>query len=172
MTNIEKLIALTWLDKRLGEEIAALRLDVREHYLDRMAHEVDDHDEPRTSFGYYLGDEKLASFWFKRTKAKPERKETVVTCYDWDAALDDDNPDFAAWLGEYVKGHIGELAERYVRETGDMVDGVLAEEVITPGTPAKVDPSAFYVKPNMERIERVMKPQLPSVVAGLLEGGR
>ena len=169
MNPVEYLIALDYIEKKVRSEKADARKEVEAHYRDRMTHERDRYGNPRRSFGYYLGDEKLAAFYFSQAKPKPERRDVVATCYDWDAAMEDDNPDFAEWLAKRIKSHIGELAEEYVRETGDLVDGVAVEERVTPAEPA--GPEKFNFRPNMERIERHMQPRLPEVVAGLLEGG-
>lgn len=170
MNNIEYLIALDYIEKKVKAEKASARKEAEAHYRDRMAHEVDRFGEPRRSFGYYMGDEKLAAFYFSQTKPKPEKREIVATCYDWDAAMADDNPDFAEWLAKRIKAHIGELAEEYVRETGDLLDGVTVEERVTPAESAGAP--KFNFRPNTARIEKHMQPRLPEVVAGLLEGGR
>lgn len=169
MNCAEWLITLDYLEDRLKEAKAEARREAEIHYRDRMAHEVDRHGEPKRSFDYCLGDEKLAAFYFSRGKEKPERRELVAICYDWDAALADDNPEFEEWLAAYVKGHIGELAEQYVRETGDQVDGVAVEEKVTPAVPA--GPDKFNFRPNKARIEKYVQPRLPEAIAGLLEGG-
>jgi len=166
VNSIEYLMALDFIERKLKAAKAEARQEVEAHYRDRMAHELRKDGEPRRSFGYYLGDEKLAAFYFSQSKPKPERRETVATCYDWDAAMADDNPDFAEWLAKRIKSHIGELAEEYVRETGDLVDGVAVEERVTPAEPA--GPEKFNFRPNVRRIEKHMQPRLPEVVAGLL----
>lgn len=168
MTNIERLIALDFLRKAVDAEIRRVRPEVEAHYHDRMTHEADDSGEPVRSFGYWLGGEKLASFYFPQTKSKPERRRRVVRCYDFDAVLDDDNDDFAEWLSKYIRGHIGELAERYVTETGDALAGVVVEDEVMPGEAPTVKPMQFRI--NEGRIRRLMRPQLPDLVAGLLEG--
>lgn len=170
MNPTERLIALDYVKKRIEEEIKALRPQVLDGYRERMGHETNDDGTPRTTFGYYVGGQKVASFWFNSTKPEPERRKVVATCYDWDAALADENPDWEAWLAEYVKRHIGELAEQYVTETGDMLAGVAVAEQVTPARPAGIDPSGRF-RTNPARIEQAMAPQLPSVVAGLLGGG-
>lgn len=169
MNSAEYLIALDFIEKKVKAEKDRARKEAEAYYHDRMTHERDRDGNPRKSFGYYLGDEKLAAFYFSQTKPKPERKEIVATCYDWDAALADENPDFAEWLADHIKAHIGELAEQYVRETGDLVDGVTVEERVTPAEPA--GPPKFNFRPNDARIEKHMQPRLPEVIAGLLEGG-
>lgn len=169
MNDIERLIALDYVRKRIDAEIKTLRKDVQAHYHDRMTHEVDRDGEPRRSFGYYLGDKKLATFWFPTSEPEPERRELVATCYDSRAALSDDNEEFAEWLAAYMRQHIVELSEQYVRETGDQLDGVFVEEKVTPGKPPAIEPMRFRI--NTDRISEAMRPQLPSVVAGLLEGG-
>jgi len=166
----EYLMALDFIERKLKAAKAEARAEVETHYRDRMAHELDRDGNPRRSFGYYLGDEKLAAIWFSQGKPKPERRELVATCYDWDAALADDNPDFAEWLAKRIKNQIGELAEQYVTETGDVLDGVAVEERVTPAEPA--GPERFNFRPNVRRIEEHLQPRLPEVVAGLLEGGR
>lgn len=170
MNSIEYLIALDYIEKKVKEEKAGARREVEEYYRDRMAHESDRFGEPKRSFGYYVGDEKVAAFYFSQAKEKPEKREMVATCYDWNAALADDNPDFAEWLAKRIKAHIGELAEEYVRETGDLLDGVTVEERVTPAEPA--GPEKFNFRPNMARIEKYVQPRLPEVVSGLLEGGQ
>lgn len=168
MTNIERMIALGYIERKVKQELAALREDVREHYHDRSVNEAGRDGKPERSFGYWVDGQKVASFYFKETKATEAHTEQVPTCYSWDAVLDDDNPDFAEWLADYVKRHIGELAEQYVRETGDVLDGVAVREVTTEAKPARIDYGTLYFKPNVARIEELMRPSLPEAVAGLL----
>ena len=169
MNNIERLIALDYLKKRIEREMKELRPDVMAHYRDRMAHEVDSYGDPKRSFGYYLDGEKVTAFWFSQSREEPERRTLKATCYDWGAVLADDNEEFAEWLAAYVKNHIGELAERYVTETGDSLDGVYVEEVVEPARPARIDPKGRF-RINANKMEALM-PQLKGYVAGLLEGG-
>ena len=171
MTPIERMIALGYLERRIKEELASVRQDVRAHYHDRSTHEVGRDGEPVRSFGYHVNGQKVASFYFREVKGHDAHTEQVAVAYDWDAILADDNPDFAEWLAEYVKRHIGELAEEYVRTTGDLLDGVSVREVMTPAEPPSIDYSTLYFKPNVRKIEELMRPTLPEAVAGLLEGG-
>jgi hypothetical protein len=71
MNSIEYLIALDYIEKKVKAEKASARKEAEAHYRDRMAHEVDRFGEPRRSFGYYMGDEKLAAFYFSQAKPKP-----------------------------------------------------------------------------------------------------
>lgn len=66
----------------------------------------------------------VGAYTFSQSRAVPAHDELRVVAYDYERILNDDNPDFAEWLKDHVRNHIGELAESYVRETGDSVDGV------------------------------------------------
>lgn len=170
MNSMERLVALKWLERQMKRAVTDAQQEVDAHYHDRMTHELDDDGEPRRSFKYYLDGKRLASFWYPMSKEVPERHALKATCYDWDAALADDNPDFAEWLAEYVKRHIGELAERYVTETGDVLDGVTVTDEVTPAVPGHVQ--GLRCKPNWAVVDEIMTPQLAGdAIAGLLEGG-
>lgn len=170
MNSIERLVALKWLERQMKRAITETQREVDAHYHDRMTHELGDDGEPKRSFKYRVGGKRLASFWYPMRKEVPERHTLKATCYDWSAVLDDDNPDFAEWLADHVKRHIGELAEQYVTETGDVLDGVAVTDEVTPAVPGHVE--GLRCKPNWAVVDEIMTPQLAGeTLAGLLEGG-
>jgi hypothetical protein len=87
--------------------------------------------------------------------------------YDHDAILEDDNEDFAEWLGQYVKSHIGELAERYVTETGDTIAGVSVITETEPDTPSVVASEGNPYGISYDRITEAL-PELRQTVRGLI----
>ena len=168
MNDAERLIALDYLRSRIDGELAPLKAKVLASYESRIGTEFDYDGNPVTSFGYWLGGEKLASFYQRvRKRGRRERREMVPTCYSWHRVLESENEEFAEWLRAYVRSHIGPLAEQYVRETGDLLDGVAVNEEVTPAEPEMLE---MVFKPNRRKIGQAM-PQLKAMVAGLLEGG-
>lgn len=120
-----------------------------------------------TGHDVHVMGQKVGRYTFPTAKGTPERTVTKAMAYDHDAILADDNEDFAEWLKAYVRLHIGELAERYVTETGDILDGV---SVITETEPAK--PSVISSEGNpygisYDRITEAL-PELRQTIRGLI----
>lgn len=121
----------------------------------------------QTGHDVELMGQKVGRYTFPRKKGKPARTTSKAVAYDYGAILADDNDDFAAWLSEYVKSHIGELAERYVTETGDMLAGV---QLVTEETPATPDTIASEGNPYGISYDSVTEalPELRQTVRGLI----
>lgn len=111
--------------------------------------------------------QKIGRYTFPTRKGKKGRTTTKAVAYDYDAILDDDNDDFAEWLSAYVKSHIGELAERYVTETGDMLAGVHVITEEEPATPSVVSSEGNPYGISYDRITEAL-PELRQTIKGLI----
>lgn len=110
---------------------------------------------------------KVGRYTFPTRKGKKGRTTIKAVAYDFDAILADDNDDFAEWLSSYVKSHIGELAERYVTETGDVLDGVHLVTETEPDTPSVVASEGNPYGISYDRITEAL-PELRQTVSGLI----
>ena len=110
---------------------------------------------------------KVGRYTFPTRNGKKGRTTTRAVAYDHDAILGDDNEDFAEWLGQYVKSHIGELAERYVTETGDTIAGVSVITETEPDTPSVVASEGNPYGISYDRITEAL-PELRQTVRGLI----
>ena len=129
----------------------------------RMLYEADG----ETGHDVTIMGQKVGRYTFPTKKGKKGRTTTRAVAYDYDAILNDENEDFAEWLGQYVKSHIGELAERYVTETGDELAGV---EIVTdtePATPSVVSSEGNPYGISYDRITEAL-PELRQTVRGLI----
>lgn len=120
-----------------------------------------------TGHDVHVMGQKVGRYTFPTTKGTPERTVTKAMAYDHDAILADDNDDFAEWLASYVKSHIGELAERYVTETGDILDGVSVITETEPATPSVVSSEGNPYGISYDRITEAL-PELRQTVRGLI----
>lgn len=111
--------------------------------------------------------QKVGRYTFPIKKGKKGRTVTRAVAYDFDAILNDGNDDFAQWLGDYIKAHIGELAERYVTETGDMLEGVRVITETEPDTPSTVSSEGNPYGISYDRITEAI-PELRQTVRGLI----
>lgn len=111
--------------------------------------------------------QKVGRYTFPTKKGKKGRTVTRAVAYDHDAILADDNEDFSAWLADYIKGHIGELAERYVTETGDILDGVNVITETEPDTPSTVASEGNPYGISYDRITEAL-PELRQTIRGLI----
>ena len=165
MTNFETAFCVAWaLKERLDAATrkgSTLRRLMDERY--RELYEADG----ETGHDVTIMGQKVGRYTFPTTKGKPELTVTKVMAYDYNAILDDENEDFALWLAEYVKGHIGELAERYVTETGDMLDGVMVTTETEPETPSVVSSEGNPYGISYDRLTEAL-PELRQTVRGLI----
>lgn len=111
--------------------------------------------------------QKVGRYTFSTKKGKKGRTTTKAVAYDFDAILNDGNEDFAEWLKDYVKGHIGELAERYVTETGDVLAGVNVITETEPDTPSVVSSEGNPYGISYDRITEAL-PELRQTVRRLI----
>lgn len=172
MPSVVEEFAAAWALKQLVDKATKtgvrgnLRDQVNEHY--RMLYELDG----KRGHDIVVNGKKVGRYTFAEKKGEPARIERTVTAYDYDAILADDNEDFAAWLSDYIKMHIGELAERYVRETGDVLDGVMVTEDEVPEVPASVEangkPGGFRADKVAEAFGPALGEGMGDLIAGLL----
>lgn len=111
--------------------------------------------------------QKVGRYTFPTSEGTPERTVTKVVAYDHAAILADDNEDFAEWLKAYVRLHIGELAEKYVTETGDILDGVSVVTETEPAVPSVVSSEGNPYGISYDRITEAL-PELRQTIKGLI----
>ena len=175
MADVVEQFAAAWALKQLVDKAVKtgvkgnLRDQLNTHF--RTLYELDGmrgHD-------MFVNGEKVGRYTFSKREGEPARTERVVTAYDYEAILADDNEDFAEWLKRHIRNHIGELAERYVRETGDLLDGVSVVENEIPETPAVVSQNGTPGGIKAERVAEALGPALNEgmgeLIAGLLGEG-
>lgn len=173
MPSIEEEFAAAWALKQLVDKAVktGVRGNLRDHLNDyyRMLYEADG----ERGHDILVNGQKVGRYTFAMTEGKPARTERVVKAYDYDAILADDNEDFAEWLRKYIGNHIGELAEKYVTETGDVLDGVTVVETEVPETPATVAANGTPGGIRAEKVAEAFGPALNegigSLIAGLLD---
>lgn len=173
MPNVVDEFAAAWALKQLVDKATKtgvrgnLRDQVNDYY--RTLYELDG----KRGHDIIVNGEKVGRYTFDEKKGEPARIERTVTAYDYDAILADDNDDFAEWLSAYIKMHIGELAERYVRETGDTLDGVMVTEDEVPEVPASVaangKPGGFRADKVAEAFGPALQEGMGDLIAGLLD---
>lgn len=165
MSDFETAFCVAWaLKERLDaatKKGSTLRSMMDEKY--RMLYESDG----ETGHDVTIMGQKVGRYTFPTKKGKKGRTVTRAVAYDHDAILADDNEDFAEWLGQYIKAHIGELAERYVTETGDMLDGVNIVTETEPDTPSVVASEGNPYGISYDRITEAL-PELRQTVRGLI----
>lgn len=169
MNDVEYLISLDYLKKQVDRELRRVRPDVERHFRERME-SGETNGQGRPSYGYWVDGDKLASFWFQARKGEPAHVERTIGIHDYDALLADDNPDFAAWLKRKIHNQLFDLAKEYATETGDLLDGMCVIEEEVPEVPTTYD--GFRFRTNERKLAQRIGPQLPSVVAGLIEEER
>lgn len=101
----------------------------------------------------------------KPTEAKVERELSVgdlERVYQWATT------DAAEEYREWCVAHAGEFAEYAFREYGEVADGCEVVERVTPGEPGRV--LGTTLKVDEQKVARALGAQLPSTVAGLLDG--
>jgi hypothetical protein len=111
--------------------------------------------------------QKGGRYTFPTTNGTPERTVTKAMDYVHGAILADDIEDVAEWLRAYVQLHIGELAERYVTETGDILDGVSVVTETEPATPSVVSSEGNPYGISYDRITEAL-PELRQTIRGLI----
>ena len=163
--DFETAFCIAWaLKERLNaatKKGSPLRTLMDEKY--RELYEMDG----KTGHDVHVMGQKVGRYTFPTTKGTPERTVTKAMAYDHGAILADDNEDFAEWLKAYVQLHIGELAERYVTETGDILDGVSVITETEPATPSVVSSEGNPYGISYDRITEAL-PELRQTIKGLI----
>ena len=123
-----------------------------------------------TGFEVRVNGQKVGTYGFSKVKGTPERTVTEVRVTDVDALRADASDEFAAWLAEWVRDSLPDLAARYCEETGELLDGMEWVTTTTPATPDTIRPNGtLRVRP--EKVAAALGNALPATIAGLLEGG-
>lgn len=124
-----------------------------------------------TGFEVRVNGEKVGTYGFPKVSGQPARTVQEFQVTDMQALRCWDDDAFHEYVAKFFDQHLAELAIQYAQETGDLPDGVELVEVTTPATPDGIRPNGtLRVKP--EKVAAALRGQLPSVIAGLLEGGR
>ena len=122
-----------------------------------------------TGFEVRINGVKCGTFGFSKVRGQRAYTERVVTVTDVDALMADASEEFAAWLADYMREHMAELAVQYATETGELLDGMAVVEREHPATPDTIRPNGtLRVRP--EKVAAALGNALPATIAGLLEG--
>lgn len=165
MTDFETAFCVAWaLKERL--DAATKKGSTLRTLMDNKYHELYETDG-ETGHDVTLMGQKVGRYTFPTKKGKMGRTVTKAVAYDHDAILADDNEDFSAWLADYIKGHIGKLAEMYVTETGDVLAGVMVTTEAEPETPSVVSSEGNPYGISYDRLTEAL-PELRQTVRGLI----
>lgn len=161
LTDMQRLACAQALYNRLGEYVgkkAGLRRDVDEQVLGFY--------EATGAKSYDVNIHGMKVGTMSVTVSK-EVEHTVFDKVDADA--------FASWLDtdegldavvEYLRAHEEDFVRAYVADTGEIPPGV---SVRTVTEPSRVKGTVLRVQPD--KVASAMRGELPTVVAGLIEGG-
>ena len=167
--QIERLAIEQAVYNAIGADVATnepdnLRAEVNQHYYDLYE------QTGATGFEVRLRGQKVGTYGFAKVRGQKAHTERIVTVTDVDALLADESDEFAAWLSDYMREHLPELAVQYATETGELLDGMAVMEREHPATPDTIRPNGtLRVKP--EKVAAALGNALPATIAGLLEGG-
>ena len=167
--QIERLAIEQAVYKAIGADVATndpdnLRGAVNQYYRDLYE------QTGATGFEVRVNGQKIGTYGFSKVRGQKAYTERIVTVTDVDALMNDASDEFAAWLADYMREHMAELAVQYAQETGELLDGMAVVEREHPATPDTIRPNGtLRVKP--ERVAAALGNALPATIAGLLEGG-
>lgn len=162
MNNLEKLAIAQATMKVIGDVVSTKNPDSLRSQID--AEVLEDYRESGIkSRDLRVNGEKVGTYSVRVAKPKTER---VMSETDHEA--------FVKWAGEnpelctlFALNQAAKLAQFALETAGELPDGYKFQEVVTPerttGTTLKVD---------VQSVAQAMGNELPSAVAGLLEGGR
>lgn len=169
MTAIEQLAIEQAIYNAIGADLKTgvpdnLRGQVNGAYLDLYE------QTGATGFEVRLNGQKVGTYGFAKVKGQPERTVTELRVTDMQALRCWDDDAFHEYVANFFDQHLAELAIQYATETGDLPDGVELVELTTPATPDGIRPNGtLRIQPA--KVAAAMGGALPSVIAGLLEGG-
>lgn len=169
MTNIERLAIEQAIYNAIGEDLKTgrtgnLRGEVNEVYLDLYQR------TGATGFEVRVNGQKVGTYGFNKVRGQKERTVSELRVTDPDALVAWSDDDFDAWCARWVLDHIEQLAREYAAETGELPDGMELVEVTTPAVPDGINPNG-RLRVDARKVAAAMGHELPSYVAGLLEGG-
>ena len=166
--QIERLAIEQAVYKAIGADVATndpdnLRGEVNAHYLDLYE------QTGATGFEVRVNGQKFGTYGFAKVRGQKAHTERIVTVTDHAALLADESDEFAAWLADYMREHLPELAVQYATETGELLDGMAVVEREHPATPDTIRPNGtLRVRP--EKVAAALGNALPATIAGLLGG--
>lgn len=161
---IYKMVAEDVSTKNVGN----LRSEVDDHYLDLYR------STGAKSFAVRLNGEEVGVASIKgaaprRPKASTKKAPTVLVVTDEDALIANDSDDFKAFITQYVRAHIGEIAIAYVKETGEKLNGI--EEAPTLEPPVEPAKPSVSIRIYEDRVADVVGAKaLGGIVHGMLGG--
>lgn len=123
-----------------------------------------------TGFEVRVNGQKVGTYGFNRVKSQPERTVTELRVTDMDALRAWDSDDFNDFITAWVDERLAEIAVQYAAKTGELPDGVEYVTETVPATPDTIRPNGT-LRISPAKVAEVLGPALPSMVAGLLEGG-
>lgn len=155
---IYKMIAEDVSTKNVGN----LRSEVNDHYLDLYR------STGAKSFAVRLNGEEVGVASIKGAAPRRQKASTAVVVTDEDALIANDDDDFNAFITQYVRAHIGEIAKAYYAETGELLDGLDVMDYEPPVEPAKPSVS---IRIYEDRVADVVGAKaLGGIVHGMLGG--
>ena len=142
VTKIDKLFALKAVEQKVSEERKAVEYECREELLDALA---TDGTDRRTS--PYFGPE-AGKYSIKRMKGKPASKQVEFHLADDEA--------FAEWLEanpnaavSYAKLNAPDIGRWWLRNEGELPDGISMVEYEEPATPDTVTAQVYSFKSDV-----------------------
>jgi hypothetical protein len=141
-----------------------LRGDVNDHYLDLYD------ATGATSFEVRVNGQKVGTYSFPKVKGRAGHVDLVVRVTDFGALQAHDDDDWMDFCSRWLDHHLAEVAEAYVRSTGDTLPGVELSTVETPATPDGIRRGGT-LRVDAGKVAEALGPALPDTVAGLLGGG-
>ena len=168
LDKIERLAIEQAVYKAIGADVATndpdnLRGAVNQHYLDLYE------QTGATGFEVRVNGEKVGTYGFSKVKGQKAHAERIVTVTDVDALMADSSDEFAAWLADYMREHLPELAIQYATETGELLDGMAVVEREHPATPDTIRPNGtLRVRP--EKVAAALATPCPPRLRGCWKG--
>lgn len=124
-----------------------------------------------TGFEVRVNGQKVGTYGFSKVKGQPERTVTELRVTDAEALRADASDEFAAWLADWMRDNLCELAVRYCEETGELLDGMEWVTETVPATPDTIRPNGT-LRVRADKVADALGNALPATIAGLLGGGQ
>ena len=166
MGDIERLALMQALFTAIGEETRRdrpgnLRGRVASAYLELYE------ATGARSFDVRVAGEKVGTFSFSKTRARPEAVERVFEVADADALACWEDSDFLAFCARKVAEGMGELARLWWEETGEVPPGCKVDNRVIPAEPEGIKPGGT-LRVDPAKVARAMGPALGEAVRGAL----
>lgn len=118
------------------------------------------------SYEVKIGDRKVGTYTVRATKEEPERTDTHLEfdagkAREWVETVDRD------WLGGYLADHAVEIAEAYMRETGEILEISKVVEERIPAIPSTF--KNMVLKIDREKVENALMEAEAKQIEGSVE---